>query len=74
MKKFFMGLILSWVAMFSFSVVGNCMTPQTINSAYLAIGENSWLKSEVEQQAQGNRYVILKRDWYQKATTPSSNC
>ncbi|MDR1473540.1 MAG: hypothetical protein LBI41_03160 [Lactobacillales bacterium] len=71
MKKFLIGLMLSCVAMFSFSVVGNCMTQQTIESAYLPISESSWLKSEVEQQAQGNRYITLKRDWYQKVMVPS---
>jgi hypothetical protein len=37
MKKFFMGLMLSCVAMFSFGVVGNCMTQQTKDSIYLPI-------------------------------------
>jgi hypothetical protein len=71
MKKFLMGLMLSCVAMFSFSIVGSCMTPQTIKSAYLLIREGSWLKLEVEQQARGNHYITLKRDWYQKVMVPS---
>ncbi|MDR0615051.1 MAG: hypothetical protein LBF82_03745 [Lactobacillales bacterium] len=72
MKKFLMGLMLSWVAMFSFSGVGSCMTEQTIKSAYLPIRENSWLKSEIERQAQEIRYIKnLPEDWYQKVMVPS---
>jgi hypothetical protein len=36
MKKFFTGLILSCVAVFSFSVVGHCMTQQTMDSIYIS--------------------------------------
>jgi hypothetical protein len=54
MKKFLIGLMFSCMVVFSFNVVGNCLTPQTIESAYLPIGENSWFKLEVEQQARGN--------------------
>ncbi|MDR1521585.1 MAG: hypothetical protein LBS28_01845 [Streptococcaceae bacterium] len=71
MKKFFMGLMLSCAAMFSFSVVGRCMIQQTKDSVYLLLREDSWFKSEVEQQTEGNRYIKLKGDWYRKVTAPS---
>ncbi|MDR0615050.1 MAG: hypothetical protein LBF82_03740 [Lactobacillales bacterium] len=71
MKKFLMGLILNCVAMFSFSVVGSCMTEQTIKSVYLPISPDSWLKSEIEQQAEDIYYVNLSEDWYQKVMAPS---
>jgi hypothetical protein len=71
MKKFFMGLMLSCVVMFSFSVVGNCMTQQTVNSVYLHIEENSWFKLKVERKAQDNPYINLPRDWYKKVWMPS---
>ncbi|MDR1473063.1 MAG: hypothetical protein LBI41_00655 [Lactobacillales bacterium] len=74
MKKFLIGLMLSCVAMFSFSVVGSCMTQQTIKSAYLPIAPNSWFKSEVEQQAQNIHYIKnLSNGWYQKVITSSNS-
>ncbi|MDR1522262.1 MAG: hypothetical protein LBS28_05385 [Streptococcaceae bacterium] len=71
MKKFFMGLMLSCVAMFSFSVVGNCMTQQTKKSAYLTIEENNWFKLEVQQQIHVNHYITLQDNWHQKIVAPS---
>ncbi|MDR1013299.1 MAG: hypothetical protein LBL38_03465 [Lactobacillales bacterium] len=69
MKKFLIGLMLSWMVMISCSIVGNCMVQQTKESVYLPIGENSWFKLEVERQSQSNNHINLPEDWHKKVTT-----
>ncbi|MDR1013024.1 MAG: hypothetical protein LBL38_02010 [Lactobacillales bacterium] len=69
MKKFLIGLMLSCLVVFSFNLVGNCMTPQTKESAYLPINENGWFKLEIERQAQNDNYIRLPGNWYKKVET-----
>lgn len=67
MKRFLTGFILACGIMFNFNVVSHCLTPQTKESVYLPMQEDSYIVKEIEQKVKSVPNVELAENWHAKS-------